>query len=145
MKKWIQSISMAMLVLFLVAGCATSSKDNNNAGGQTGNQTGGGTNGGQAGGGKAGGNTGGQNGGQKGDQNGANTAQAQKLYQGKCISCHGGNLEGGMGPSLTKVGSNYSSVDKLQAKIKAGGGGMPAGLVTDAEAKVLAQWLSTHK
>lgn len=65
----------------------------------------------------------------------------ETVAQGKCIACHGDNLEGGGGPSL--VGTDLSE-DELVDIIKngAGGGSMPGGLVPGQEAEMAAYILT---
>ncbi len=60
-----------------------------------------------------------------------------------CIGCHGGDLEGGSGPSLQDVGSKYSEEEILDI-INNGieGTAMPGGLVPAEEAEILAAWLA---
>jgi mono/diheme cytochrome c family protein len=58
---------------------------------------------------------------------GGDAARGQALYQDNCSSCHGSAGEGGIGPAL--AGSGLSAA-QVRAKIDAGGGTMPAGLVT---------------
>ncbi|MGD6818131.1 cytochrome c550 [Metabacillus sp. 84] len=67
----------------------------------------------------------------------------EEIYKGKCISCHGENYEGGVGPKLAGTGL---SVDEIKDKIKNGGGGMPPNLVPD-EKKLdeVAKWVSELK
>ncbi|WP_027416095.1 c-type cytochrome [Aneurinibacillus terranovensis] len=135
MKKWIIYISSLLLTLALAAGCGTANKN-----AQQGNTTGG------AGGGTTGGTSGANKGTAGGNTAGGTTAaaNAQKMYQAHCIVCHGQNLEGGVGPALAKIGSQLSR-DQIRNRIINGGGGMPAHLVSDADAKVLADWLVTKK
>ncbi|ENH97494.1 cytochrome c-550 [Gracilibacillus halophilus YIM-C55.5] len=63
-----------------------------------------------------------------------------------CIGCHGGDLEGGTGPSLQDVGSKYSQ-EEIYDIIMNGiqGTQMPGGLVSDGEAEVLSKWLAEKK
>lgn len=70
----------------------------------------------------------------------------EDIVQQTCISCHGENLKGGVGPDLTKVGSRYSA-DEIKGILMNGkGGGMPAGLVPAEQAGEVAKWLAeTHK
>ncbi len=68
----------------------------------------------------------------------------EKLYQKSCLSCHGENLEGKAGPSLKVIGGKLSEKEILSI-IKNGKGMMPSGLVSDAEAKILASWLAEKK
>lgn len=81
-----------------------------------------------------------------GEQEQAETANAspEELFQAKCASCHGGNLEGGVGPNLTQVGSRYSA-EEIQEIIVNGKGAMPAGLYTGEQAQILAEWLAEKK
>ncbi|MFJ8064127.1 cytochrome c551 [Psychrobacillus sp. NPDC096426] len=73
------------------------------------------------------------------------TVNAEKIVNSKCISCHGGNLEGqGNFPALNNVGSRLSENEILNV-IENGRGGMPGGLVTGEEAKEVAAWLAAKK
>ncbi|PUB17861.1 cytochrome c551 [Paenisporosarcina sp. OV554] len=73
------------------------------------------------------------------------TQDAEKIVQGNCTSCHGGNLEGqGNFPNLTDVGSRLSQEEILKV-IQEGRGAMPANIIEGAEAEVVAEWLSNKK
>lgn len=84
------------------------------------------------------------------DGGGTDTASAggQKIYDQKCSSCHGGDLKGGMGPDLTKVGSKYSK-DEILDIINNGKTGdkgtMPPGVASGDDAEQVAQFLSEKK
>ena len=70
---------------------------------------------------------------------------AEKIFANNCATCHGKNLEGNVGPNLTKVGSKYSS-EEIQEIIKNGKGQMPAGILKDdAEIMAVADWLADKK
>ena len=71
---------------------------------------------------------------------------AEAVYKQSCISCHGGNLEGGVGPALSKVGGSKTEI-QIVHQIQNGGGIMPAFISTlkDTEIANLAKWLATHK
>ncbi|KHE69388.1 cytochrome c551 [Halobacillus sp. BBL2006] len=70
---------------------------------------------------------------------------AEQAFQKNCASCHGGDLGGGMGPSLQEVGSKYSAED-IVGIIHNGKGSMPAqGQVSDEDAELIAGWLATKK
>lgn len=80
-------------------------------------------------------------------------ANADLAKAKNCLSCHAMDKKL-VGPSYKDVAAKYKGqnmVDKLAAKIKAGGSGvwgpipMPANNVTDAEAKQLAQWVLAAK
>lgn len=75
--------------------------------------------------------------------------KAQELFTtNKCISCHGVDLAGKVGPktNLQKVGSRLSS-EQIANKIKNGGGGMPVYKTTISEEEIglLAEWLNSKK
>lgn len=75
----------------------------------------------------------------------ADVATAEQLYSNNCSSCHGGNLEGGMGPSLEAVGANLSQ-DDIAGIIENGRGQMPAQTqLSGAEREELAGWLAEKK
>ena len=75
----------------------------------------------------------------------AATANAEEIYSGNCASCHGGNLEGGMGPSLETVGTNMSE-SEIADVIQNGRGQMPAmSQLQDDEVQELASWLAEKK
>jgi alcohol dehydrogenase (cytochrome c) len=69
---------------------------------------------------------------------------AEVIYKNSCMSCHGGNLEGGAGPDLRHVGVSMSEEEILN-QIVNGGGRMPGGLVDKDQAEILAKWLSQKK
>jgi cytochrome c551 len=75
---------------------------------------------------------------------GAATADAEKLVEQNCISCHGKNLEGGVGPNLQKVGSKLSQ-EEIENIILNGQGSMPKGLLQGDDAKAVAAWLAEKK
>jgi cytochrome c551 len=73
------------------------------------------------------------------------TQDAEKIVQGNCTSCHGGNLEGqGNFPNISDVGSRLSQEEILKV-IQEGKGAMPANIIEGAEAEVVAEWLSNKK
>jgi cytochrome c551 len=74
------------------------------------------------------------------------TVDAQALYTKNCVTCHGNQLEGKVGPNLQKVGSKLS-MDQIVAKIQTGGNGMPGfkSQLKDTEINGLAAWLETKK
>jgi mono/diheme cytochrome c family protein len=71
---------------------------------------------------------------------------AETLVKANCISCHGDQLQGAVGPSLQKVGSTLSS-DELYTIVSKGKGIMPAFKDTLAEEEIanVAQWLAQKK
>ena len=73
-------------------------------------------------------------------------ANAESIYKQNCVSCHGADLSGKMGPNLQKVGGKLDK-DKIAAKIQNGGGGMPSykGKLKDDEIQALGDWLSAKK
>lgn len=79
-----------------------------------------------------------------GDTGGAEATAAEPIYQQSCAGCHGGDLKGGMGPNLTKVGSKYSEEEILNI-IHNGQGNMPKGVIQGADAEAVAAWLAGKK
>ncbi|MBM7661575.1 cytochrome c551 [Bacillus mesophilus] len=74
----------------------------------------------------------------------AEVSDGEKLYRQSCANCHGGNLEGSMGPNLQKVGSKYSEEEILSIIVN-GQGSMPKGVLQGSDAEAVAAWLATMK
>lgn len=72
------------------------------------------------------------------------SGDAEEIFQKSCIGCHGRELEGGAGPKLTEVGAKYSQ-DEIASIIINGQGGMPKGILNEADAEVVAAWLAEKK
>jgi mono/diheme cytochrome c family protein len=71
---------------------------------------------------------------------------AQALYKQNCISCHGVDLQGGVGPNLQKVGSKLTLEQTY--KLLQNGKGMMPGFKTqlkDEEIANLSRWLAEKK
>ncbi|UOQ45741.1 cytochrome c [Halobacillus salinarum] len=68
----------------------------------------------------------------------------QAFEENNCISCHGGDLSGGYGPSLQKVGKKYSE-DDIKEIISKGKGSMPPQSVSDEDKNLIASWLAAKK
>ena len=74
------------------------------------------------------------------------TYSAEELYKSNCVSCHGTDLKGRLGPNLQKVGSDLAK-EQITTKITKGGGGMPPferSLDAD-QIETLAKWLAGKK
>jgi cytochrome c550 len=71
---------------------------------------------------------------------------AEAIYKKSCISCHGDQLQGAMGPNLQKTGTKYTK-EQLYKIIWDGRGGMPAfkGSLKEEEVANLSLWLAEHK
>lgn len=69
---------------------------------------------------------------------------AETLYKSNCVFCHGTDLQGKIGPRLSRIGKALSE-DQIYDKIIDGGGGMPTfkDKLSDKEAVELAEWLSS--
>jgi len=68
----------------------------------------------------------------------------EKIFKQSCSSCHGGQLEGAIGPALKTVGAKYSETE-IENIIHEGRGQMPSGVVEGNDAKSVAKWLATKK
>lgn len=82
------------------------------------------------------------------DEGGGDTAQAgdaEKIYDQKCSSCHGDNLQGGMGPELAKVGASKSKDEIADIIMNGTDGGMPAGVISGDDLDKVADWLASKK
>lgn len=69
---------------------------------------------------------------------------AEQIVNQKCISCHGGNLEGASGPALDKVGGHLSE-EEIHDIIINGQNGMPPGIIKGEDAEAVAAWLAEKK
>ncbi|BCB05806.1 c-type cytochrome [Bacillus sp. KH172YL63] len=65
---------------------------------------------------------------------------SREIIKGACVSCHGGSLEGGVGPKLTDIGSRMTK-EEIHTILMNGKGIMPKGLVKTEEAELLADYL----
>ncbi|MCY9670613.1 cytochrome c [Paenibacillus alginolyticus] len=76
----------------------------------------------------------------------SSAGSVETIYKSNCMSCHGINLEGKIGPSLKNVAETRSH-DQIATKIQNGGGGMPAfkSKLQDQDVQELANWLATKK
>lgn len=71
-------------------------------------------------------------------------SEGEDLYQKSCMGCHGGNLEGAIGPALDKVGAAMSA-EEIETIILEGAPGMPGKIREGEEAAQIAEWLATQK
>lgn len=71
---------------------------------------------------------------------------AMKLYKNNCMSCHGNDLSGRVGPGLQQVGSKMTE-ENLVEIITVGANGMPGyeKVLSAEEIGQLAKWLSEKK
>lgn len=68
----------------------------------------------------------------------------EDIVKNVCSTCHGGNLEGGVGPKLATIGSELSA-DQIKTILLNGKGNMPAGLVSAQDAEAMSKWLAAKK
>jgi len=68
----------------------------------------------------------------------------ESFAQGQCISCHGGDLSGGFGPSLHGLSASKEEIHDI---IKNGEGGMPAfgDKISDEQIDQLSEYILTLK
>jgi cytochrome c551 len=77
-------------------------------------------------------------------------SDAVQLFEKNCISCHGTDLEGGIGPNLQHVGARLTAAE-IQLRIDVGGGAMPGfgpthmHILSNSEIQRLSDWLATKK
>ena len=73
------------------------------------------------------------------------SVDAEKVVNGKCIMCHGQNLEGqGNAPALNDVGARLSQ-DEILDVIVNGQGSMPGNIISGEDAQAVAEWLAEKK
>jgi cytochrome c551 len=77
---------------------------------------------------------------------GKTTADAATIYKQNCVSCHGVDLSGGVGPSLQNVGSRLAA-DQIATTIADGRNAMPAfkARLKSDEINALSVWLAAKK
>ena len=63
----------------------------------------------------------------------------EEIAQKNCISCHGGDLTGGMGPSIVGLDAEHIKDYALNGSPS---GAMPSILKTEAEADAVAEYIS---
>jgi len=125
-RKWLWPAAVLVLAVAL-AGC----------GGADDNGNGGGGNGG-----------GGSNAGAGNGNDSAVTADAEAVFAQSCVSCHGSDLKGKLGPStdISAVGGRLSQ-DEIRNVIANGRNGMPAfkSQLSADEIDALAAWLAAKQ
>ncbi|MWV47621.1 c-type cytochrome [Paenibacillus sp. HJL G12] len=74
------------------------------------------------------------------------TAAEATIKAQSCISCHGDQLQGGVGPNLQKIGSQLSA-EEIYTIVTKGKGGMPSfkDKLKSEEIANVAQWLAAKK
>ncbi|PLT34677.1 cytochrome c550 [Bacillus sp. V5-8f] len=68
------------------------------------------------------------------------SAKPEDIYQQTCISCHGDQYQGGVGPALKGVGGKLSE-DEIKNVLQNGRGAMPAGLVPEENVDAMAKFV----
>ena len=67
------------------------------------------------------------------------------VAQGKCIGCHGGSLEGGMGGAAPGLVGTSLSKDEIAKVIIEGKGSMPPGIIPAEQADAMAEYILSLK
>ncbi|MBM6619273.1 cytochrome c550 [Bacillus suaedaesalsae] len=80
-----------------------------------------------------------------GEKKEAVASTPEDLYKQSCLSCHGDQLQGVVGPALANIGSQYDVAHIEDVIVNGQGSGMPGGLVNAEQAKALAEWLAEKK
>lgn len=86
-------------------------------------------------------------GGQKSGEVAENTESSiPAVYKQRCLSCHGDQLEGRVGPNLQAVGSRLTE-EEIAGIISDGKGGMPAfgKRLSEKELASISAWLAEHQ
>lgn len=73
------------------------------------------------------------------------STKPDEIFAQTCVSCHGDQLQGVVGPNLQKVGSRYTEAQIKEILTKGKEGGMPAGLLQGQQLEAVAKWLSEKK
>lgn len=116
MKLAITTLLSVLIISTLVAGCGGSSKSDDSSGGS---------------------------GGKSSASDKPDVANGKSIFKDKCGSCHSladAKTDGTFGPDLDTLKPTKDEVAKMTEK---GGGGMPAELVTGAEARDVAAYVSS--
>ena len=71
-------------------------------------------------------------------------ANPEDIYKKSCVSCHGDQYQGGVGPALKGVGEKLST-DEIADIVVNGKNSMPPGLVPADKAGEMAEWLAGLK
>jgi len=75
----------------------------------------------------------------------ASTFDPKAFYQQTCISCHGDQYQGVVGPTLKNLSKKYTQKDVENILKNGKGGRMPAGLVKDEDIPPMAKWVLSLK
>lgn len=75
-----------------------------------------------------------------------NAEGSEQIYKNMCLSCHGDQLQGKVGPELAHVGDSMTK-EQIYKKISSGGGGMPPfkERLTEDELITITTWLASQK
>ncbi|MBB6637048.1 c-type cytochrome [Cohnella thailandensis] len=73
-------------------------------------------------------------------------AAAEQIYKSNCLSCHGDQLQGRVGPELARVGSEMAK-EQIYKQIAQGGGGMPKyeNKLSEEQLIILTNWLASKQ
>ncbi|MBW5446386.1 c-type cytochrome [Cohnella sp. CFH 77786] len=76
----------------------------------------------------------------------ADAEAAKVVYRENCLSCHGTDLQGKIGPALDRVGAEMTK-EQIYRQIVVGGGGMPTfeKRLTKEQLINLTNWLAAMK
>ncbi len=77
-----------------------------------------------------------------GSEDSAAAATPEEIYTSSCMSCHGTEYEGGMGPELKNVEERLSE-EEIKDVLKNGRGAMPGDLVPEEVLDDMTEWLIT--
>jgi cytochrome c551 len=64
----------------------------------------------------------------------------ETIYKESCAACHGGELQGAVGPAVTNMKSKYSEADVLKI-VNEGTNKMPGNLLNLEQSEIVTKWL----
>jgi cytochrome c551 len=64
----------------------------------------------------------------------------ETIYKESCAACHGGELQGAVGPAVTNMKSKYTEAELLKI-VNEGTNKMPGNLLNMEQSEIVTKWL----